>query len=65
MLKTKMVEGLSGIPVKPMMAAVSIKGNKLGMSEMMTIRIDLNKKAIMIEMTKMASKRLMIKFLIK
>ena len=61
-LKTKMVEGLRGIPENPITPAVIISGNKLGINEMTIILNDRNKYAINIAISKMASDREKIKF---
>ena len=64
-LKTKIVEGLIGIPTKPIIADVIINGNKLGTMETITILYDLNKKDIKIDITQTAIIKLINKFFTK
>ena len=53
-LKTNIVEGFKGIPVKPITPAVIINGSKFGINEIRIILNDLNKKAIKSAISKIA-----------
>ena len=64
-LKTKIVEGFSGIPVKPITPAVIISGSKLGIKEMIIILNERKRKAIKSAINRMARLRERIRFLIR
>ena len=55
MLKIRIVEGLIGIPIKPISPAVISKGNKLGIREIIIILKFLNKYAMNNDIRKIAS----------
>ena len=61
-LNIKIVDGLIGIPMYPINAAVVIKGNKLGISDTITILTEENKTDINEAMSKMAKAKLVNKF---
>ena len=63
MENTNRVEGFKGILKYPMIPAVIIKGTRLGIKEMTTIRGVLNNKAIKIDVTAMAKIKLCNKLL--
>ena len=67
-LKTRIVEGLSGIPENPITPAVMIRGKMLGIKEITIILNDRNKKAINKAISKMANEsdknRLFIRYLV-
>ena len=65
MLKTKIVEGLIGIPKNPMSPAVIKSGSIFGIKEIKIILYDLNIQAINKAINKMARDNEMIKLLIK
>ena len=67
-LKTRIVEGLRGIPENPITPAVVIRGNRLGIKEITIILNERNKKAINRAISKIANesdkKRLLIRYLV-
>ena len=65
MLKTRIVEGLSGIPANPIIPAVINRGTILGIREIIIILKDLNIYAINSEINKIASAREITRFLTK
>ena len=65
MLKTRIVEGLSGIPANPIIPAVISRGTILGIREIIIILKDLNIYAINSEINKIASAREITRFLTK
>ena len=64
-LKTRMVDGLMGTPAKPMTPAVIIKGSKLGISEMITIRNERKRYAMNNAISTIAKVRDKIRFFTK
>ena len=64
-LKTRIVEGLSGIPANPIIPAVINRGTILGIREIIIILKDLNIYAINSEINKIASAREITRFLTK
>ena len=65
MLKTRIVEGLSGIPANPIIPAVINRGTILGIREIIIILKDLNIYAINSEINKIARAREITRFLTK
>ena len=63
MLKTRMVEGLIGMPNHPIKPAVKSSGKRLGNKAIPTIREDLKSKAIISAITQMAKAMEMPRFL--
>ena len=64
-LKTKMVDGLMGMPVHPITPAVNNSGSRFGIKAMPTILALLNNRAMTTAMTRMASVMEMAKFFTK
>ena len=65
MLNTRMVDGFSGIPVNPITPAVIIRGNRLGINEIIIILKDRNRNAIKKAINRIARLKDKIRFLIK
>ena len=60
-LNTKMVDGLIGTPKKPIIPAVNNNGKRLGISDITTIRQELNISAIKKDIRTIAKLRLRYK----
>ena len=64
-LKISMVDGLIGTPKYPMSAAVITKGKMLGINETITILAEESSRTSNKVMVSKASRRLVIKFLVR
>jgi hypothetical protein len=65
MLNTRMVDGFRGIPVNPITPAVIIRGNRLGINEIIIIFKDRKRNAIKKAIKRIARLKDKIRFLIK
>ena len=64
-LKTRIVDGFNGIPVKPITHAVTKRGSKLGISDIIITLYDLNRYAMKIAIRRIANEREIKRFFIK